>query len=456
MIDAVLSIYGQIIVQFIVELALFSVIIFFFLKRRKLFVVRLIASLAVIFATGFALSFLYFYYGSTVWGRIIVYFTLFAAFAITLYFTFNERIIVILFALGVAYALQNTMYKTWLLIYVAIEQFGWADNWGTNFSLIYHTIYYLFVAFFAIAIGLIYILKVHKRFTDRNFNKKVLTITALALIATVVLCSYQDIYFGRLSTIRENHFDNPIYYYLRQSGNLISLLCCILIIYLGFKAVVESHLEKEVEYLEHTIKQSRQQYEISKDTIEMINIKCHDIKYHIRSLANSGEIKESDLKELENSVKIYDSKFDTGNQLLNVLLIEKSLYCEQHSINFSCMIDGENFDFMESGDLYCMFGNLIDNALEAVSKIKEKDKRIISITAKRRGNIIFIEEDNYFVGELEFQDGLPVTIKEDKNYHGFGTRSLRMIVRKYGGEMTATSENNIFHLSIILTDNKTK
>jgi len=455
MIDEVLSIYGHIIVQFIIELALFTAIICFFFKRRKLFIIRLIISLITIFASGFALSFLYYYVGNTIWGRIIVYFTLFAIFSIGLYFSFKERIIVSLFALGVAYAIQNAMYKAWLFIYVGLEQLGWAENWGVNFSLIYHTIYYLFVIIVAIIIGLIYILKVHKRFTDRNFNNNVLIITALALVATIVLCSYQDIYFAKLSTIRENHFDNPIYY-LRQSGNLISLLCCILIVYLAFKAVIENHLEKEVEYLEHTIKQSKQQYEISKDTIEMINIKCHDIKYHIRSLASSGEIKESDLKELENSVKIYDSKFDTGNQLLNVLLIEKSLYCEQHSINFSCMIDGENFDFMESGDLYCMFGNLIDNALEAVSKIKDKEKRIINITARRRGNMIFVEEDNYFTGELEFKDGLPVTIKEDKNYHGFGTRSLRMIVRKYGGEITATSENHIFHLSIILTDNRTK
>ena len=456
MISGVLSIYGQIIVQFIIELSFFAGIICFFFKRRKLFLVRLLIALVAIFASGFALSFFYYYYGATLWGRIIVYFTLFAVFVVGAYFTFNERIIVILFALGVAYALQNTMYKAWLLLYVAIEQFGWADNWGDNFSLIYHTLYYLFVALFIIAIALIYILKVHKRFTDRSFNRKVLMITAFGLVATIVLCSFQDIYFGRISSIRENHFDDPVFYYLRQGGNLLSLLCCILVIYLGFKSVMENRLEKEVEYLEHTIKQSRQQYEISKDTIEMINIKCHDIKYHIRSLASAGEIKESDLKELENSVKIYDSKFDTGNQLLNVLVMEKSLYCEQHNINFSCMIDGSNFDFMESGDLYCMFGNLIDNALEAVSKIEEKDKRIINLTARRKGNMIFIEEDNYFVGELEFQDGLPVTIKEDKNYHGFGTRSLRMIVRKYGGEMTTTSENHIFHLSIIFTDNKTK
>ena len=456
MIEAVLTIFGQIIGQFIIELAAFAGIIFFSFKRRKEFVIRLILALIVILSVGFALSFFYYRFGDTVWGRVLVYFFLFAVFALALYFTFNEKIITVLFALGVAYALQNLMYKVWLLLYVGIEQAGWADNWGSNFRVIYLTIYYFFVAIFIIAVGLIYSFKFRKRITDHTFNKKVLSITAFCLVAAIVLCSVQDVYFAKISTIRENHFDNPNYYHLRHSSNLLSVLISILVIYLGFKSVVEKHLEKEVEYLEHAIKQSKQQYEISKDTIEMINIKCHDIKYHIRSLANSKDIKESDLKELEESVKIYDSKFDTGNQLLNVLLMEKSLYCEQHNINFSCMIDGGNFGFMESGDLYCMFGNLIDNALEAVSKIKDKEKRIINLSARRKGNIIFIEEDNYFVGELVFKDGLPVTSKEDKNYHGFGTKSLRMIVRKYGGELSTTSENNIFHLSIILTDNKTK
>ena len=456
MIEAVLTIFGQIIGQFIIELAAFAGIIFFSFKRRKQFVVRLILALIVILSVGFALSFFYYRFGDTVWGRVLVYFFLFAVFALALYFTFNEKIITVLFALGVAYALQNLMYKVWLLLYVGIEQAGWADNWGSNFRVIYLTIYYFFVAIFIVAVGLIYSFKFRKRITDHTFNKKVLSITAFCLVAAIVLCSVQDVYFAKISTIRENHFDNPNYYHLRHSSNLLSVLISVLVIYLGFKSVVEKHLEKEVEYLEHAIKQSKQQYEISKDTIEMINIKCHDIKYHIRSLANSKDIKESDLKELEESVKIYDSKFDTGNQLLNVLLMEKSLYCEQHNINFSCMIDGGNFEFMESGDLYCMFGNLIDNALEAVSKIKDKEKRIINLSARRKGNIIFIEEDNYFVGELVFKDGLPVTSKEDKNYHGFGTKSLRMIVRKYGGELSTTSENNIFHLSIILTDNKTK
>ena len=62
-----------------------------------------------------------------------------------------------------------------------------------------------------------------------------------------------------------------------------------------------------------------------------------------------------------------------------------------------------------------------------------------------------MQEENYFKGKLAFEDGLPLTTKEDKESHGFGMRSLRMIVKKYGGELTASVSDDIFHLNIIFS-----
>ena len=456
MINDVIRIFLTIILQFIAELTIFEIIVFHAFDRYKQSIWRIALSLLLIVSIGFALSFFYYFFGNTVWGRVFVYFTLFFAFITSSKFIFNEKLVPVVFCLGIAYALQNIMYKVWLMIYVTFEQTGLTESWNPHFGLIYRVMYYTYIVLFVLATAFIFNKFFRKQFVDRHFSKKILLVTTLCLLTTIVLCSYQDVLFGELSTSRENHFDSPTLYFLRQSGNLLSLLTCVLVLYLSSKAIVENRLEKEVEYLEHTIKQSKQQYEISKDTIEMINIKCHDIKYQIRSLANNGKVSESDLKELEQSVTIYDSKFETGNQMLNVLLWEKSSFCEQNGISFSCMIDGENFDFMDSGDLYCLFGNLIDNALEAVTKIKDVKKRIINLSAKRKGNIVVIEENNYFAGKLEFADGLPLTTKDDKRYHGFGTRSLKIIARKYDGELIASTNGNIFSISIILTDNSTK
>lgn len=60
-----------------------------------------------------------------------------------------------------------------------------------------------------------------------------------------------------------------------------------------------------------------------------------------------------------------------------------------------------------------------------------------------------MQEENYFNGTRRFEDGLPVTTKPDTSSHGFGMRSLRMIVKKYGGALTTYVTEDIFHLNII-------
>ena len=456
MIIDVLNIFVQVMLEFILELGAFTFIVFYFFNKKKHIVGRIIIAAIFMVLVAFSLSFFYYYYGEEVWGRVLVYFLIFGCYILATKFVVNEQFVPVVFYLGVAYAIQNIVYKIWLILFVTMVNLDWDIAWGEYYGLIFRLIYYHFLAVFIAGTALIFHFFFHKNLSDRIFSKKILIVTILCLLTTVVLCSFEDIAFLRLSSGREHHFDSAALILIRQSGNLLSILSCILVLYLCSKTIVENHLANEVEYLEHTIKQSKQQYEISKDTIEMINIKCHDIKYQIRSLASGGNINPEELKKLENSVNIYDSKFDTGNQMLNVLLWEKSSFCEQNNINFSCMVDGMNFDFMDSGDIYCLFGNIIDNALEAVRDIKDEKKRVINLSAKRRGNMVFIEEENYYNNKLDFENGLPATTKEDKNFHGFGLRSIKIIARKYDGEMSISTSKNIFHLSIILADNTTK
>ena len=456
MIQDVLSIFVQVILEFILELGAFSIIVFYFFNRKKKFIGRLLIAFVSMLSIGFGLSFFYYYFGDTFLGRVAVYLILFACFIPATKFVVNEKYVPVIFYLGVAYAIQNIVYKLWLILFVFIVNNNWDLAWGNNYNLIYHVIYYSFLATFLVITGLIFHFFFHRNLSDRTFSKKILFVTIFCLLTTVVLCSFEDIAFKNISTGREHHFDSNTMIFLRQSGNLLSILSCSLVLYLSSKALKENHLTNEVEYLEHTIKQSKQQYEISKDTIEKINIKCHDIKYQIRSLAASNNINQDELKKLEDSVDIYDSKLDTGNQMLNVLLWEKTSFCQQNNINFGCMVDGTIFDFMDSGDLYCLFGNIIDNALEAVKNIKDEKKRIINISTKKIGNMVFIDQDNYYYRKIEYENDLPKTTKEDKDFHGFGLRSIKIIARKYGGEMSISTSNNIFHLSVILTDNTTK
>ena len=68
---------------------------------------------------------------------------------------------------------------------------------------------------------------------------------------------------------------------------------------------------------------------------------------------------------------------------------------------------------------------------------------------RRNGAFIGIQFENYCEGEVRFQDGLPITIKQDREMHGFGTRSIRYIVKKYGGTYSFSLKNTTFTVSLI-------
>lgn len=121
------------------------------------------------------------------------------------------------------------------------------------------------------------------------------------------------------------------------------------------------------------------------------------------------------------------------------------------------MADGAKLDFMTEGDLYCLFGNIIDNALEAVNGHRRARAQGCEFCLiKSKNDMLVVQTENYFAGELVFKDGLPQTTKGDKNYHGFGMRSIRMIVNKYGGALSAKAEDGVFYLNIIFSPEKRK
>lgn len=445
------QVYGYIICEFLFEYTVFAVLFLHRLNRRKLFWLRAVISILLLFAIGIPVAIFYKSFGNELWGRMLVYFFLFALFTLFARACFEEKYLTVLFCCSMAYAGQNLAYKVYLIFWTAGEQFRLFDNWGKNFNLYYRLVYYAIFAVCVVCSYFIYIRRITRKIQNNTLNIKMLVLTILVLAIAIILCSVEDLAFAKLCVERENRFDEPVYVILRQAGNCFSVMCDGIVLLLASKSIMENELLQEVEYLKYTIRQSERQYKISRDSIELINIKCHDIKYRLNALAVQGVISPETADELRESISIYDSNIETGNKLLNVLITEKSLYCEQNGINLSCMIDGGKLEFMETGDLYCLFGNLIDNAMEAVKEIEEKERRVISLVVKARDNMILVQEENYFNGKRIFEDGLPLTTKKDTDSHGFGMRSLRMIVKKYGGELTASVTDDVFHLNIIFS-----
>lgn len=234
-------------------------------------------------------------------------------------------------------------------------------------------------------------------------------------------------------------------------SNLFDSFCCVLLLLLQFGMFEWSKLQKQNEIMKQYLHIEKEQHAMSMENIELINMKCHDLKYQIAALRHidSRSEQEKSIKEIERAIMIYDLTAKTGNEALDLVLAEKSLICEKYGINFSCIADGNKLNFMSSTDIYSLFGNALDNAIESVCKIEDQEKRVISLNISCKGNCLVVHMNNYNEQLLTFEEGLPVTTKSVKDYHGYGMRSMRYLTESYGGTMSVLNENNIFTLNIL-------
>jgi len=135
---------------------------------------------------------------------------------------------------------------------------------------------------------------------------------------------------------------------------------------------------------------------------------------------------------------------------LDTVLTEKSLYCEANHIAIHCVADGTGLEFIDAVDLYTVFGNALDNAIECVQQIEPAEKRMIDVLICREVGCLVVHIRNSMEGKLDFVDGLPRTTKEDNGYHGYGLKSIRHTVEQYGGHMNVKAENGWFSLKLLI------
>jgi len=211
-------------------------------------------------------------------------------------------------------------------------------------------------------------------------------------------------------------------------------------------------MQQELEVLERLRHEQQMQYDLAKENIAIINRKCHDLKHQMAAMRSmvSPENHERYLAEIEKSVRIYDSILKTGNEVLDTVLTEKSLYCEANHIAIHCVADGAGLEFIDAVDLYTVFGNALDNAIECVQQIEPTEQRMIDVLICREVGCLVVHIRNSMEGKLDFVDGLPRTTKEDNGYHGYGLKSIRHTVEQYGGHMNVKAENGWFSLKLLI------
>lgn len=181
----------------------------------------------------------------------------------------------------------------------------------------------------------------------------------------------------------------------------------------------------------------------------------HDMKNHllaIQELARKGDCRsiETYVQGLQQQSSGYEKRVRTGNGVLDGLLNEKLREADEMQVTCTVAVDFRPAAFMKDVDVCTIFGNALDNALEACGKVEPPGARFLRLRSDVAAGCLFVTLQNSYAGTLKFQGGVPVTTKGRANLHGFGLSNLRRAMETYGGEVQIETEDQCFTMTLIL------
>ncbi len=231
-----------------------------------------------------------------------------------------------------------------------------------------------------------------------------------------------------------------------------SAFCCVLLLILQFDIFKTSRLESERDVMRHLFHLREQQQRENQESMEIVNVKFHDLKHQIAALRqmDMGPERERSLEDLEHSICAYDASVASGDPAVDALLTEKSMRCWAKGIAFTCVCDGRCLSWLGVVDLYTLLGNALDNAIEAAEKVLAGQARVVAVKVWRQADLACVEVENSCAGEVRLEDGLPATSKDDARYHGFGLKSVRSIAEAHGGSLSLETQPGRFTLRVVL------
>ena len=167
----------------------------------------------------------------------------------------------------------------------------------------------------------------------------------------------------------------------------------------------------------------------------------HDMKNHI--IALSGLLESKDYKKMAEYLNTMEHSGNlsggeiTGSTVVDAILYQKRTYAEQNNILWECDAAIPKTCGINEFDLCVLFGNLLDNAIEACERMRRDGNRFINIQSKTVKGCFLLEIKNS-------------THNENPEKHGIGLLNINDVVRKYNGVMDIAVKDGVFTISILI------
>ncbi len=176
----------------------------------------------------------------------------------------------------------------------------------------------------------------------------------------------------------------------------------------------------------------------------------HDIRKHIKIISGLNE--KGAISEMTDYVSKFDDMLSPllknkfcENVILNIIVNDKMDYCQKHNIKFDVSIYEINIEFVKPIDMTTIFGNILDNAIEASEKAVEKR---ISLKIRPFNGFIYVQLINTFEGKVVLNaKGHPISKRGEQ--HGIGLENVEKALKKYNGNMKISTNDNEFMMELI-------
>ena len=182
---------------------------------------------------------------------------------------------------------------------------------------------------------------------------------------------------------------------------------------------------------------------------EKVRAIYHDMKNHLLVLEGKLKLHETTamIEKLQSQIAMYEDYVHTGNDILDIILKEKSELAREKKIALSVTADLIGMEFIEPLDISTIFGNGLDNAIEASEKLPD-EQRAILVKAGRVHNFFFVLIENNCLQECE--NTKSPAAGQDDFLHGFGISNMKKAAGKYDGQLTTNCKNGRFTLKILI------
>lgn len=294
----------------------------------------------------------------------------------------------------------------------------------------------------AIAIRIVSLIIIYE--VLKNFKYKIKA-NDCAVLSTVFMMGFAALMFSVYNVLNLSKIPHILIFF---SLTIFILIFLIVFLYSKNTMFLREQEQKDKMQIAQLQQQLAYYQEKLKDE-EKVRSVYHDMKNHLLVLQrqiNSPETAEM-VEKLQSQVAMYEDYEHTGNDILDIILKEKSETAREKHIALSVTADLNGVDFIEPLDVSTIFGNGLDNAIEASEKLPE-EQRAILVKAGRVQNFFSVLIENSCLQNREYTKQR--TTKSDDFLHGFGISNMRKAAEKYDGQLTIKCENEKFTLKILI------